>query len=278
MKFFDRLRNGWKIGMTSLTIIKENQSLLLFPILSSATLILVVLSFAGGFFALFGVDIDGWIPDGELGGVLMYVPLFIFYLIAYFIMVFFNVGLVHCARLIFEGKHPTVRDGINYSSSRVGTILSWSLLAATVGVILKVLEDRLGWLGQIAVSLIGVAWSFASFFVIPIIAYEDVTPFEAVKRSAEMMKAKWGETIGANFSFVLFFFLGYPAIIVLAILLSFIHPILGIGTGVLLAVLLHTVIASARTVFLAATYNNMVDRPAGSFEGTLLDSAFILKK
>jgi len=271
--------NGWRLGMTSIKIIKENKSLLLFPVLSSAALITVVLTFVGGAFAVFGTDFELMI-DELLGTnqIVAYATLFIFYLISYFIIVFFNVALVHCARLIFEGEKPSIKEGLAFSGSRVGTILSWAFLSATVGVILQAIEERLGFIGQIVVGLIGAVWSIATFFVVPILAYEEVDPIEALKRSGKLMKEKWGEAIGANFSFGVFFILGYLIIIVATVALFSIHPILGIVSGVLSALLLHTVVAAAKTVFIAATYNHMMNRPAGRFdEVDVLDGVFAKK-
>ncbi|MCB0631758.1 MAG: DUF6159 family protein [Saprospiraceae bacterium] len=279
MSFFDRMSNGWSLGMTSLKTIWENKNLLVFPVMSGLALIFICLSFFGGTFALYGQDLEAFLNRwSEHNNVVLYGILFVFYLINYFIIVFFNVGLVHCARLYFEGKEASIKDGIQYSGSRLGAILSWSVLAATVGTVLKILEDRLGSLGRIVVGLIGMAWSIATFFVVPVIAYENVGPIAAVKRSGSMMKEKWGESLGANFSFGVFFLLGYFLIALLAVLLFFIHPILAIVAAVLAALLLHTVVAAAKTVFIAATYNHMTDQPAGLFdENEMLDTLFLVK-
>lgn len=279
MKFFDRMSNGWALGMTSVKTIWENKNLLVFPVLSSLALIFICLSFFGGAFALLGADFDAFL-DRLVGSseIALYGILFAFYLINYFIIVFFNVALVHCARLIFEGKEATIREGLDYSGSRIGAIASWAALAATVGVILKFLEDRLGWLGQIVIGLVGIAWSIATFFVVPVIAYENIGPIDALKRSGAMMKEKWGESIGANFSFAVFYILGYLMIIVMAIFLFTIHPILAIVASVLAALLLHTVVSAAETVFVAAIYNHMTDQPAGRFEeNQMLDTLFLVK-
>jgi len=45
MKFFDRLSNGWQLAKTSLAIIEEEKSLLLFPVLSTLALIMVCATF-----------------------------------------------------------------------------------------------------------------------------------------------------------------------------------------------------------------------------------------
>ena len=204
MRFFERLSNGWRLGKISLLTIRENPSLIVFPFISGISLILVTLSFFGSGYLAFGEEILA-IADDEIAAnsldAILYVMVFLFYLLNYFIIVFFNVGLVHCARRILEGHETTVREGINYATTRVGSILSWAILAATVGMILKAIQENSGTFGQIISGIIGMVWGIATFFVVPIIAYEDVNPIEAVKRSGQIMKDKWGESIGANFSF-----------------------------------------------------------------------------
>lgn len=277
MGFFSRIKNGWNLGLTSLQTITENPKLLAFPFISGIALVTACLTFFGGFVLIFGVEFDQWMQEA-FGEYLGYIALFIFYLICYFIIVFFNVGLVYCARKVFEDEEVTFRDGIEFASSRITTILNWAVLAATVGVLLNLLKERLGSVGQLISGLAGLAWSIATFFVVPILAYEEVSPMEAVKRSASMMKSKWGETIGANFGFGILFFLGYVFIIFAVVLLIMAtNPVIAIVAGIIMALLLHTALSAAEIVFIAATYQHLHDEPIGRFDGETLDSVFMQK-
>ena len=283
MKIFDRLSNGWKLGKMSLETIKDNPSLMLFPVVSGAALTLIVLSFLGGGYFLFGDSIRAGI-DNEVASegtmdILMYVAAFLFYLVNYFIIVFFNVGLVYCARLILEGEKTSFAEGISYAMTRTQTILAWAALAATVGMIIKTIQERAGSLGHILSGIVGIVWSIATFFVVPIIAYEDVSPIEAVKRSGQIMKDKWGESIGANFSFGIFTFLG---VILVALPLGFaigaiIHPIAGVAVGILTFLLVNIAVSAGKMVFLTAVYQHINNEPIGKFEGDVLDSIFVKK-
>lgn len=265
--------------MTSFGIIRENPSLMLFPVLSGTSLLFISLTFLGGIAAFFGFELDAFFVRFETGGEwLAYIGLFIFYLINFTVVVFFNVGLIHCTRLFMEGKEAKVGDGIAYSISRIEAIVSWALLAATVGVILKTLEDRLGAIGKLIVGIVGIAWSIATFFVVPVVAYENVAPIEAVRRSARIMKEKWGEAIGANFSFGLFYMLGIAIIVVLSVLLFFVHPVVAIVAGLLSFLFLATAVSAAKTVFLAAIYRYVNDEPVEYYDREVLDNVFMPKK
>lgn len=265
------------MGITSLETLRDHPQLLLFPVLSSLALLAVCLSFFGGMTLLWGFDFNAW-TERTFGNTFSYLALLAFYLINYFIVVFFNVALVYSARRIFQGEELTLRDAINFSTSRLTTILKWAVLAATVGVLLDMLQERLGSIGKIMVGIIGMVWSIATFFVVPVIAFEDLGPVDAVKRSGQIIKEKWGESLGANFGFGLFFVLGYIAIVASAFIPGFlIHPVAGIIAGVLLALVLHTIMAAAKTVFLAAIYQHLNHEPHGDFSGDTLDSIFIQK-
>src|SRR5882757_544917 len=199
MNFFTRLSNGWNLAMNSFAVLKENRQLILFPILSGISMILVISSFVVVALASAGWDIEG--IDTDRGNVLNYVFVFLYYLVNYFIIVFFNTALVHCTHLYFKGEEVTIRKGLQFSMSRIGAIFAWAAFAATVGTILRLLQDNLGKIGKIVIGLIGIVWSVATFFVVPIIAYEKLGPLDAFKRSTALMKQKWGESLSASFSF-----------------------------------------------------------------------------
>jgi len=118
----------------------------------------------------------------------------------YFVMVFFNVALVGVANSRLMGGTWTFRDGIELAWERKGAILQWALVAATVGVVLRTLEERLGLIGRLIMRIIGIVWTLACYFVVPVLAFEDLTPVEAVKRSSKLFRDTWGEKVVGGFS------------------------------------------------------------------------------
>jgi hypothetical protein len=278
MGFFNRLSNGWKIGMASFKVIRENKQLLAFPIISSIALVIVSASFLGGGFLLFGQDIDSF--DGSITfeqGAL----LFIFYFVNYFIIIFFNMALIHCARLYFQGEQPSVSDGISFSQSRLSSIVGWAFFAATVGLILRAIENIHETVGAIVSSILGVMWGILTFFAVPVIAYENVGPLEAIKRSGKIIKNKWGESLGANLGVNT---VGFIAMLIIALPLGLVfgalHPILGIVVGIITAVLIGVVMSAAQTIFVAAIYHHVTEEPieVQPFDTELLDDVFVKRK
>lgn len=276
MSIFNKFSKGWQLAKTSLQVLHQNKQLVLLPIFSSSALLLILISFT--LTAVYGLNIFDSSSKSEVSSLLIYAGIFVYYLINYFIVVFFNVALMHCTSLYFNGQKPTVQDGIQFSLLKIGSIFKWAVFAATVGTILKAIQEETGIIGKIITGAIGIVWSIATFFVVPIIAYENIGPIEAFKKSSIMMKQKWGETAGATFSFGLIQLLG---IVVIAIPLFFlgyaIHIALGIALGLLAAFIIIAIISAAQTVFVSAVYYNIQGNPVQNFNDKMIDQLFETK-
>lgn len=279
MGFFGRLANGWSLAWESVKIVWANKKLMVFPIISTIVLVLVLGSFTG---VLFGTGtVDALLEEGEGGRtrqqeVLGYVLLFAFYFVSWFVIIFFNMALIHCANYAMNGAEFRVGTGLSFSLSRIGAVAGWALVSATVGVILRIIEDRSDRLMQIVVSLIGMAWAILTFFVVPVIAYENLGPLAAIKRSGALFKRTWGERVGASFAFGL---VGFALVLLIAlpvgILLFLVHPVAGIVGGILCIVVISVLTATAQTVFKAAAYQYAIGRPVESFPSGRLQGAFV---
>jgi hypothetical protein len=195
---FSRLRNSWALMQEAAAVLRQDRALIAFPILSGICSLLVT--------ATFVIPVLLTLPWDQIARGAQRVQLgwqhaafsFLFYLVTYFVVVFFNTGLVACVRMRFQGETPTVGDGLGFASRNVGKIFQWSLVAATVGTVLRWLQDRAGWLGRLVISLIGLAWTLAITFVVPVLVYDQVGPFTALRRSVEAFRRTWGETVAAN--------------------------------------------------------------------------------
>lgn len=152
----------------------------------------------------------------------------------------------------------------------------WTGIAATVGLLLRILQNS-GKVGEIVAGLLGLGWSILTFFVVPIVLYEDKNAFQSIKESGSIMRQKWGESLGANFGFGFLNILGILVIGLICYALASIHIALAVITGILLVVSLVTVMAAAETIFVAAVYQRVKGLPTGKFDDGLLDSSFRAK-
>jgi hypothetical protein len=258
---FDRIFRTWDLMGQSLDVLRSDKELMWLPICSAiACLALTIMMVSGGALLFLpqlramGAVGPGQHPQLTQG---MWIFTVCFYAINYFIIIFFNVALVSIASDRIAGGHATMNDGLQIAWQRKGKILQWALLAATVGVLLRALEDKMGWLGRLVISIIGITWTLATFLVVPVIAAEDLGPSEALARSAQLFSDTWGEELVGGFSFGLIFtLLALPAILlpIYGATLGRSQMILGGILAIIYWLMLSVINSTVQGIFMAALY------------------------
>lgn len=246
---------SWTVAKESLAVLQGNPQLVAFPVVSGIASLIITASFAlPAYFALRGQEH----LSRESFTAVHYALVAAFYLATYFVTIFFNVGMVACTKAALEGRTMTFSEGVHEAGKHLGAIAGWTLVSATVGLLLKMLSDRGGLLGSLAAGLIGGAWNIVTYFVLPIIAIEDKGPVQAIKESGSLLKRTWGEQIigngGIGLAIVLFALL--PIIpITGAIAISSTPLIVGaIGLSVVYWLVLGTIGASLSGIYQTALY------------------------
>ena len=280
---FDRLEYGKDLALISLSIFEKNKVFLIFPLLSTLVLLLILGSFTAVILGTVGIDTSGNLFDisiKNLGTAENYTLLFIFYLVSHFVVIFFNMGLIHCVLMYFNGKNPKVRDGLFLSISRMGSIILWSMLTATIGFIFQIIENKSESIGAIVAHLFGMIWSVGTFFVVPIVAYENLSVNQAIKQSVKLLKDTWGERVGASFAFGIIGVLIVIAILTPVFIIFQIND-LGWMPFLLIAGFTCTIISSFWAaldgMFKAAAYQYVLGAPTGEFEKDKLSFIFTKK-
>jgi hypothetical protein len=197
---FDKISRSWDLAGQCLKVLKEDPALLVFPLMSTAALLVLLASFAAPVLAV-AHHLD---PVGTVGStthtarLLYYVMVGGFYLIVYSSMMFFNTALLAVALRRLDGEEATVAEGLRAAWDNLGSIVAYALIAATIGAILRSIEERVAFIGRIVIGVIGAGWSIASSMTLPVLVVENVGPIEAISRSLELMKRNWGENIVGN--------------------------------------------------------------------------------
>ncbi|MEA2553769.1 MAG: hypothetical protein QOJ65_1945 [Fimbriimonadaceae bacterium] len=193
----------------SWSVLRANPQLALFPLVSGIVTMLVMASFAVPAFFMF-INMKS---KDQLGPE-HYALMFAFYMVSYFVVIFFNSGLVSCAYESLGGRPASFNEGMRVAFSRIGSIFVYALIAATIGMILKAISERAGIIRSLISSFLGFAWTLLTYFVVPILVVDNRSPVEAIKESGSMLKKTWGENITVNVSLNLIFtLLGLVAII-----------------------------------------------------------------
>ncbi|MDE0862855.1 MAG: DUF6159 family protein [Rubripirellula sp.] len=286
---FKRFNTGFSLAKQSMGVLRTDKQLIMFPLLSGICCLMVMASFAvpllmvgGGAELLAEAEQEGQAGENAaMQNPLYLVCLFLFYFVNYFVVVFFNSALIACAVKRFYGGTPTIGEGIKASMARLPQIAGWALVSASVGLLLRVIEGRSERLGAIISSLVGMAWSALTYFVVPVLVVEKAGPITAVKRSASILKESWGESMGASMGIGFVVFLAmipcFGLIAGGAFLINVMAP-LGIALIVLgvLAVLVVSLVSSALSAIAQAAvyiYGANGDTPDG-FETESLGAAF----
>lgn len=125
---------------------------------------------------------------GELAGI---------YLLGMFFLTFVNTAF--CSQVIaaMNGDRVSVRRGLAEANARLPAIVAWALLTSTIGIVLRLIAERVAFVGRSIVGLLGISWSVASVFVIPVLLHEPRTrsPFAYLKISAALIRRVWGEGV-----------------------------------------------------------------------------------
>jgi hypothetical protein len=188
---FERIARGWHLAGESWAMIREDKSLLIFPVLAFFTLAIILVGFAVPSLALGGRFLHGGSTRADhFNGV---VVMFVYYLVNYSVVMFFNVALISQVLDRLDGRPGDVGSALSFAASRLPAILGYAAIAATVGVILRLIQERVGFIGQIITGLIGIAWSVSVTLVAPVLAAEEIGPMDAIGRSVTLIKESWGE-------------------------------------------------------------------------------------
>lgn len=277
---FKRLANSWRLVKASASVLSADKELVVFPLVSAVMLVLVTIAFALPVFLTTN-------RAGHLHGAASYLIAFLFYLVSYFVIFFCNSALVGAALIRLRGGDPTLADGFRIASGKMGTIFGYALIAATVGMVLRALQERAGFIGKIVVGLIGMAWNLATFLVVPVLVAEDVSPVDAVKRSMSLLKKTWGEQVIGGFSIgvvgalaTFLLILIFVPLLVLAIASQSTGLIVTVAIGFVLSLMLLALVnATLSGIYTAAVYRYAAEGDiADGFEPEMVQQAFRPKR
>ncbi|MDW3217480.1 MAG: DUF6159 family protein [Acidimicrobiales bacterium] len=252
-----RISNTFELAKVSWSVLRKDRELLWIPVLSFLASVVVLAALLVPAIAL--IDTSSTTSSGEETTVdpALAVIGIIATLALSVISVFFNGALVAGAHERLSGGDPTVSSAMRRAMSRIGGLVPWALLTATVGMILRSLRERAGFLGRIVVGAIGFAWELASFLTVPAIVIDEQGAIDGLKTSGRLLRETWGENIAARVGFgLLTFLLLLPAIAVVAIMgaLGGAALILGIVIAVFYVALVIVVMTALNAVFQTALY------------------------
>lgn len=264
-----RISRGWQLTKQSWATLRSDRSLAAFPVLAGLTALLLGAAFWAPSAVLFNDD------QTVLGVILAAIGLYV----VTFAGVFFNVALAAAAAQVMDGEDATVASGVAVARRHLGSIAGWAAMLMSVNVIIRALQERLGFVGDLILGGIAVAWNLVTFLAVPVITFEGEGPVTTLKRSASIFRERWGEQMVGQVSVggLLVLAALIPSAILVAIGLAVGEAVvLGITIGIAVIIMVVAIIISSALsqIFAVALYRFAIGHPAtGPFRSESLAGA-----
>jgi hypothetical protein len=169
-----RIAAGWHLAKLSLRVVWSDGSLSALVVLGGIASGAVALAFLVPAAVAYGIE------EKVLAAVLTAIGVYLATLVA----TYFAVALAAAAADVLDGRDGTVRGGMAAASRVTGSIAGWALVLTTVNLALQLLRERAGILGSLLLGAATVAWTLATFLVVPILALEGLGPLQARSRAS----------------------------------------------------------------------------------------------
>jgi len=203
------IATNWRLFRGCAALLQRNRRLMIFPLLAIAAVLIEMTLFSGAALLYVGctgglhaATFEHWFNTHLQSWWQFLAFIMPCYLILNFTIIFCNSALVACALAQLEGGDATIRAGLRIAWENRGRIFIWSLITGIVSTLIQyVLSAIPGVPSKLAGMLGGLAWSLATFFVVPLLVFERTNVFDSITRSAELIKRTWGPQITMRVGF-----------------------------------------------------------------------------
>jgi uncharacterized protein DUF6159 len=266
-----KVARGWRLTQVAWALIRADRTMMVLAVAGIVSSI---------FFAFLVFLIAAAASSNHSGGRLGAATLIALYP-STLASVFFNVALAGAASAAFDGERLSAREALRLAWGKRRRIALWALISVLIGTLLNEIANRLPGGGRIVTWLAGTAWGLATLFVVPILAMEGIGPVDAVKRSAGVVKKRWGEGVSGRVAIGAWSVIAaVPLVIALAIGGALLqqHPGAGvalIGGSLIGLFAVFAAVAATQQVFAVALYRYAIDAPIGGFSTADLQYPFV---
>lgn len=270
-----RFANSLELTKASWGVLKADKELATIPVVSFVVSGAVTLLVAGSMWFTLDVQTATTAGSDEYSPTpITYAVGFVGYLLITFVVTFFTGALVSGALQRFRGTDPTLASSFEAASKHLVPLFWWSMLSGTVGYLLQLLEQRAGFIGQLVVRAVGMAWQVVTWLAIPVIVDQGTGPIDSLKQSAGLFRKTWGENLIAQAGLGIIGMLVMLPGIVLGVALMAALPILGVVVLVVWIAAVSVVISSLNGILRTAVYLYATGQQVPQFPTAALAGAF----
>jgi hypothetical protein len=173
---------------------------------------------------------------------------------------YFSAALLHSVHALLSGGRPAVSASLRAVLRQLPTLVGWSLLGSSLGVLLRIPESTAGlsWIFELA----GLSWTLLTFFVLPVIVVERSGLLTSLRRSLALGRRELGSWISGGIRLFVTTLLVLAAgviVMIYAIESDSVAVMLASAAAVLLLWLLTGIVVSAATgIYRMALYHRAV--------------------
>jgi len=276
--FFGNISNTIDMMKSCVNVLKKDKELVFFPIMA-AIFIIILLAVTSSMGLLELVQSDNTAQENP--------PIFLLAVLIFganFIIVFFNSALISAALERLRGGDPNITSGLSHALKHVHHIFLWSIIVTIMALIFAAIRSsgrNRGMMGQmmtaIFASLLQAGWAMMTFFVIPIIVSENISPLSAIKRSSSLFKQTWGNQVAANFGFGIFQILALLISAAIGWFFGLANATFGLVIGILFASVSVSIIYTLEGIYKAALYEFALGEKPLEFDTQDLRTAYRTK-
>lgn len=261
-----RIGRSFQLVGQSYRLLMQDKELMVLPLISGVVTLAAIAAIVFGL----GLPTSG-IAENRAA---LYLPAFVLYVITYAISIFFQSAVVAGATERMAGGDPTVSSALGAAARRAGPILMWAVVAATVGVAIRAIHDRVGFVGRILANIFGVAWALATFFIVPVLVLEDRSIPDAFKQSVRVFRDTWGETVVGQTTLGAAGVCAWLTLVAIAGLLSLVVGVAAVAVFAIGAVVLMVFFSALQGIYVASLYRFATGGRGAGLDPALMRQAF----
>lgn len=133
------------------------------------------------------------------GVLIVAIEFFVVFFLTGVLWCWFNVALTYGLSAALRGESLALSHALKMASSKWVRIVGWVAFSATVGAVMRMVSNALGGtLGRIVQHASFFAWAGATYYITPILAFEELPVVDSLKRSATLLAKYPRVTIASN--------------------------------------------------------------------------------
>jgi len=273
-----RFSRGLRLVGVGFQMVKAEPGLMLVPVVAFVVQLVIVGATAAALWPTLHAASTAGTADGGTSTVHLSVAQWALVVVAgvltMFVTVVSHATIIARVMARFNGQGVTNTQAARAALTKSPQLLAWAFIEYVVMAILRNIGNR-GILGALIGWVLRAGWMLASFFVVPVILFEDKGAVAAIKRSVQLCRSRWGENIVGNGAIGVIGFAAILADVVVAVLLGAVFAPLGAAVGIIGLVAILLVLTVASGAFNAALYWYAVTNQApGQYSLGDLQSAY----